>query len=132
MTFLPLSFVLGLSILASGCAQPVVRQQDLDVWVGVPVAALDKQPLFVTVSMVRTVGEDGVEIRNYASGRDFASCASTEKGFVRGAYVSTEAFANCTGGWAGCSNVFRIKDGTVLEYAPTGRCHTNESVWPTA
>ena len=118
--------------MMSGCADPVVRQQDLDVWVGMPVAALDTQPLFVKIQMVRTTTDNGVEIRNYASGRGFASCAGIGSAIAVGSYVSADAFANCTSGWTGCNNIFRIRDGKVLEYAPTGRCYTNESVWPTA
>ena len=132
MTSLRFTFVVGLALLASGCAEPAVRQQDLEVWIGVPVAALDKQPLFVTVPMIRTITEDGTEIRSYASGRHFASCAGTGNGFANGPYVSADAFANCLTGWAGCSHVFHVKGGRVLRYAPAGRCYTNESVWPTA
>jgi hypothetical protein len=132
MKHLPVTFALGLFLLASGCADPVVRQQDLGVWVGMPVAALDKQPLFVTLPMIRTTTDGGIEIRNYASGRGFASCAGSGNAIAVGTYVSAEAFANCTSGWAGCNNIFHIRDGAVLEYAPTGRCYTNESVWPTA
>jgi hypothetical protein len=129
---LSVTFAVGLTLLASGCANPVVRQEDLDVWVGMPVAALDTQPLFVRIQMVRTMTDSGVEIRNYASGREFASCAGTGRSLAVGSYVSVDAFANCTSGWTGCSNIFHIRDGKVLEYAPTGRCYTNESVWPTA
>jgi hypothetical protein len=131
MKHLPFTFAVGLSLLASGCADPLVRQQDLDVWVGMPVAALDTQPLFVTFRMVRTFSDGGIEIRNYASGRDFASCAGSGSAIAVGSYVSEDAFANCTSGWVGCNNIFHIRDGKVLEYAPTGRCYTNESVWPT-
>lgn len=132
MKQLAVTFVVALFVLVSGCADPVVRQQDLDVWVGMPVAALDTQPLFVTISMIRTVTDSGIEIRNYASGRDFGSCTESGSAITAGAYVNAEAFANCTSGWAGCNNIFHLKQGKVLEYAPTGRCYTNESVWPTA
>ena len=44
--------------------------------------------------------------------------------------MSTNAFSNCTSGWVGCNNIFYIKDGKVIEYAPTGRCYTNETVQP--
>jgi len=132
MKHLPAIFAAGLTVLTCGCADPVIRQQDLDVWVGMPVAALDTQPLFVTIQMVRTTTDSGVEIRNYASERGFASCAGTGSAIAVGSSVSADAFANCTSGWIGCNNIFRISDGKVLEYAPTGRCYTNESVWPTA
>jgi len=130
MKHLPVTLAVGLSLLASACADPVVRQQDLDVWVGMPVAALDTQTLFRTLSMIRTITDSGIEIRNYASGRGFASCAGSASAIAVGSYVSADAFANCTSGWVGCNNIFQIKDGKVLEYAPTGRCYTNESVWP--
>ena len=64
-----------LSALA-GCstAPPVVHQQDLDTWVGVPVAALDSHPLFSTLPVVRTVGDNGVEIRDYVNKKYAAGC----------------------------------------------------------
>jgi hypothetical protein len=123
---------IGASLLVAACAGPTVRQQDLDAWVGMPVEALDTQALFVTIPMIRTEAEGGVEIRNYASGRGFPSCAGSAGTAARGSYVSAEAFANCTGGWDGCSNLFYLSDGKVREYAPTGRCATNESVLPKA
>jgi hypothetical protein len=123
---------IGVSLLASACADPAVRTRDLDVWIGMPVEALDTQPLFVGMRMVRTYAEDGVEIRNYASRRDFPSCAGSPGALATGSYVSPDAFSNCTGGWDGCSNIFYVRNGKVLEYAPTGRCYTNESVWPKA
>ncbi len=129
---LTVAIAIVLSSLVSGCADPVIRQQDLDTWVGMPVEALDTQPLFMTMRMIRTRSEDGTETRNYASGRDFPSCAgSAELGAV-GSYVSAEAFSSCVGGWTGCSNVFRIKDEKIVDYAPSGHCSTNESVWPKA
>ena len=66
---------LSLAILLSACAGMRVRQQDLNAWVGVSVEALDTHSLFLTVPMVRTKTESGIEIRNYANGRNFASCS---------------------------------------------------------
>jgi hypothetical protein len=126
------AIAIALSSLVSGCAEPTVRQQDLDAWVGMPVEALDTQTLFMTMRMVRNKSEDGIETRNYASGRDFASCAGSESAGAVGAYISAEAFSSCVGGWAGCNNLFRIKDGRVVDYAPTGSCTTNASVLPKA
>jgi hypothetical protein len=31
-----------------------------------------------------------------------------------------------------CNNIFYIKDGKVVEYAPTGNCYTDETVRPQA
>jgi hypothetical protein len=132
MKHLPITVAIGLSLLASGCAEPTVRTQDLDIWAGLPVAALDTQPLFARTAMIRTLADDGIELRNYASGRGFASCAGSESAVAAGAYVSAEAFSNCSSGWAGCNNIFRIGEGKVLAYTPTGNCATNSSVWPTA
>ena len=29
-----------------------------------------------------------------------------------------------------CNNIFYIKEGVIIEYAPTGRCYTDETVQP--
>lgn len=129
MRKLCLPLLLG-TIVASGCAGLLVRQQDLDAWVGVPVEALDTHSFFLTVPMIRTRTESGIEIRNYANGRNMASCAGSGNAFGTGSWVQANAFSNCTSGWVGCNNIFYIKDGKVIEYAPTGRCYTNSSVQP--
>lgn len=118
------------AVVISACA--TVRQQDLDAWVGMPAEALDTHSFFLTVPMIRTKTEGGIEIRNYANGRNFGSCSgfgSTNRG---GYWVNANAFSNCTTGWVGCNNIFYIKDGKVIEYAPTGHCFTNETVQPQA
>ena len=90
---LPVVLAIALSLLAA-CADPAVRQKDLDAWVGMPVAALDTQSLFATIPMIRTHAENGDEIRNYASGRGFSSCAGSQGKLATGTYVSADAFAN--------------------------------------
>jgi len=108
----------------------MVRQQDLDAWVGMPVEALDTHSLFLTVPMLRTRTESEIEIRNYANGRNFGSCSGFGSANVAGSWVNANAFSSCTSGWVGCNNIFYIKEGKVIEYAPTGRCYTNETVQP--
>jgi hypothetical protein len=124
------TLLLAGTVLFTACAGLTVRKQDLDAWVGVPVEALDTHSLFLTVPMVRTKSDSGIEIRNYANGRNMSSCSGTGSAYVAGKWVQGNAFSNCTSGWQGCNNVFYIRDGKVLEYAPTGQCYTNESVQP--
>jgi len=121
-------FILATTLVA--CA--TVRQKDLDAWVGMPVEALDTHSLFLTVPMLRTKTESGIEIRNYANGRNFGSCSGFGSANARGSYVNANAFSNCSSGWVGCNNIFYIKDGKVIEYAPTGHCFTDERVQPQA
>ncbi len=80
--------------------------------------------------MVRTKTESGIEIRNYANGRNFASCSGFGSANAASSWVNANAFSNCTSGWVGCNNIFYIKGGKVIEYAPTGRCYTDETVQP--
>jgi hypothetical protein len=115
--------------MLSGCATKV-RQSDLDAWVGIPVEALDTHSFFLTVPMVKTITPSGVEIRNYANGADFSSCSSTGSATARRGYVSSDAFTTCSTNRIVCNNLFYIKNGKVLEYAPTGRCYTDETVRP--
>jgi hypothetical protein len=109
----------------TGC---VVRQQDLDSWVGMPVEALDTHSLFITVPMHKTISASGLEIRNYANGKDVSSCSSNYNTY--GSAVSMTAFTTCSSNRIICNNIFYIRDGKVLEYAPTGRCYTDNSVRP--
>src|SRR3990172_5862322 len=94
------------AIVLSACSGMMVRQQDLNAWVGMPVEALDTHSLFLTVPMVRTKTESGIEIRNYANGRNFGSCSGFGSANAAGSYVNANAFSNCTSGWGGCNNIF--------------------------
>lgn len=124
--------VAAVVLAISGCA--TVRQEDLDAWVGVPVEALDTHSFFITVPMYRSVTASGMEVRNYANGSDVAKCfsnsgANTNKS---GKHVSTSTFTTCSNNRVVCNNIFYIKDGKVVEYAPTGNCYTDETVQPQA
>jgi len=120
---------------AAGCTTtpPVVRQQDLDTWVGVPVAVLDTHPLFTTLPMVRTVGQDGVETRDYVNKKYVAGClpsgATNTKIYTMNA-GTYRAFRVCSENMIGCDNVFTIKNGVVTQFAPVGQCKTSEVVRP--
>lgn len=131
MTFYRTIILWG-TITAAISACATVRPQDLDAWVGVPVEALDTHSLFITVPMYKTISESGIEIRNYANGRDIAHCFSNGIGNAQGRYANSSVFTTCSAGRIVCNNIFYIKDGKVIEYAPTGRCYTNESTQPQA
>ena len=118
-----------IAVSVAGCA---VRQPDLDVWVGMPVEALDTHSLFITFPMYKTISSSGVEIRNYANGGDVARCFSSGNGSAYGGYANATAFTTCASNRVVCNNIFYIRDGKVLEYAPTGRCYTDETVRPQA
>lgn len=130
MRILKILLTVGLAVVVVGCA--TVRQQDLDAWVGVPIEALDTHSFFITVPMYKTVTESGIEIRNYANGRDVASCFGTAGASGSGGFVSANTFSSCSNGRIVCNNIFYIRNGRVIEYVPTGRCYTNEAVQPEA
>ncbi|MDA2920740.1 hypothetical protein MYX76_14830 [Desulfobacterota bacterium AH_259_B03_O07] len=123
-------FLTSWIVVVIGCA--TVRKQDLDAWVGMPVEALDTHSLFITLPMVRTITESGIEIRNYPNKRNIGSCFGSGRintnTYLN--YASYNSFAICSAGLVGCDNIFYIKNGVVVEYAPTGRCYTNETVQP--
>jgi hypothetical protein len=123
-------FILTAAVGITACA--TVRQQDLDAWVGVPVEALDTHSIFLTMPMYRTVTASGVEVRNYANGRNVANCFGTAGATGSGNFVNANAFTSCSSGRIVCNNIFYIKDGKVVEYAPTGRCFTDERAQPQA
>lgn len=130
MRLLQLTTAMAIVSLLAGCA--AVRQQDLDAWVGVPAEALDTHSFFITVPMFRTRTDSGIEIRNYANGRDVAQCFGNASASRIGNFVNANAFTSCSSGRIVCNNIFYIKDGKVIEYAPTGRCYTDETVQPQA
>ena len=138
----------------AGCASPpVVRQEDLSAWVGIPVVALDTHSIFITFPVIRTVADGGLEIRNYVNKQGISQCFSNTNTFgssntraqanqragTTSAYslqantissTSFSTFQNCSNQIVGCDNIFYIKYGKVLEYRPTGKCYTNGTVQP--
>lgn len=82
--------------------------------------------------MYRTVTDNGIEIRNYANGVDVANCFGTAGASRSRNFINANAFTTCSSGRIVCNNIFYIKDGKVIEYAPTGRCYTDETVQPQA
>jgi hypothetical protein len=122
-------FVLG------GC----VNQAHLDAWVGQPVEALDTHSWFLTVPMVRTISSSGIEIRDYVNAQKVSSCYGTLGGVYQfGAtfsYANYQAFTACAAQIRACHNIFYIRDGLILEYAPVGRnglCYTAALLMPEA
>lgn len=122
--------IVAAALVVCGCA--VVRQSDLDAWVGMPVEALDTHSLFITMPMYRTFSESGIEIRNYSNGAAVANCLGNGVATVNklNNTVSSTQFSTCSSQRVTCNNLFYIREGRVLEYAPTGQCYTNDSVRP--
>lgn len=108
--------VLATCAMFVGCAS--VRQADLDAWKGMPVEALDTHSLFATMPMTRRLTESGIEMRNYSNTVRTSTC--TGNAFT----------AHCFSSDDGCNNLFYIRNGKVIEYAPTGQCMTDDSVRP--
>ena len=132
--FLQLTIAMAIVSLILACATTTrtVRQQDLDPWIGVSVEALDTHTFFMTVPMFRTKTDSGTEIRNYAYGYDFGECFGDAGAKMVGDFVKGNAFITCSSSRIVCNNIFYIKKEKVLEYAPTGRCYTDEKVQPKA
>jgi hypothetical protein len=65
---------------------------------------------------------DGMEVRDYVNGGTYARCAGGG------------AAAACLATQAACHNIFFIKNGVVIRYAPTGaggaRCYTDDTLRP--
>jgi hypothetical protein len=113
--------LLALCASIAGCAS--VRQADLDAWRDAPVAALDSHAVFATLPVNRTVFPNGVEVRNYVNTGGATSCPTAP---LAGGFQT----ARCTGTQAPCNNLFYIKEGRVLSYAPVGECVTDERLRP--
>lgn len=127
-----LALVSLLSLMTASCA---VRPEDQAAWLGAPVSALDKHPVFLTMPVVKTVAADGTEIRNYVNGRNFSACSgggSAFSGTIN--FASYNAFSTCMSNFAACNNIFYIKNNKVEAYTPIGsggaRCYTDERTQP--
>jgi hypothetical protein len=129
------TIAIGLAALGlAACAG--VREQDTAAWPGQPVAALEQHPIFVTMPVVKTQTSDGTEIWNYVNGRTIGGCTGSGVLTGVGGFVTGTAFQSCMAQQAACNNLFYIKDGVVLRYAPVGsggiRCYTHDFARPGA
>ena len=124
--------LITLTLFINGCAGMLVRQEDLDAWVGVSVEELDTHSFFLTVPVAKTITDSGIEIRVYSNKKNISSCFGT--GNIDGKAYSNDAdftaIQNCSSGLVGCDNIFYIKDKKVLEYKPVGRCKTAAFLQP--
>jgi hypothetical protein len=111
-----------------------VRKSDLDAWVGISAEALDTHSFFLTLPMVRTVTPSGIEVRNYPNKRSIGRCFHSGGANFNStlSYAAYQSFATCATAQVGCDNIFYLRNGVVVEYAPTGRCSTDERVRPEA
>lgn len=116
------------SIALFACA--TVRQQDIDAWVDMPVEALDTHSLFNSIPMQRRITESGIEIRNYANGKSITSCFDAGSATAKGNKATYVGNTFCNTNDVVCNNIFYIKDGRVIEYAPTGKCFTDDRAQP--
>ena len=103
-----------------------LRMADLDSWLGVPVIAIDTHSFLLTLPMVKTVTDSGVEIRVYSNKRGIVSCGGT--GFL--SYSNFNTFQACSAGLVGCDGIFYIRDGKVIEVKAVENCYTNEKSRP--
>lgn len=125
-----------MSFVITGCiAVKKVRLTDTDAWRNIPVEALDTHSLFITMPVVKTITDSGIEIRNYVNKINIGSCyggGQGAKNYAGGymSYANYNSFANCSSSMVGCDNIFYIKNNKVIEYKPVGRCYTDETVRP--
>jgi hypothetical protein len=129
--------ILFYSLLAAplvGCA--TVHPEDTEAWVGQPVSVLEKQPLFLTMQVVKTQASDGTDIWNYVTGQAATSCNQDGTLLGRrigwGTYMS---FTDCTSRFQACNNIFYIRDGrvqrVVVMASGGAQCSTDRRFLPT-
>ncbi len=77
-----------ISFVMTGCK--TVRLTDIDAWRDVPVEALDTHSLFITIPVVKTLTDSGIEIRDYVNKRNIGNCFGGGQGTrnYAGGYMS--------------------------------------------
>ena len=126
---------LGLALVLGVAACATVREEDRASWVGQPVSALQKQPVLLTMQLVKTRADDGTEIYNYVNSRAVSSCSRNGTVFGVTLDMATyNSFTSCMSQTAACNNIFYVKNGIVQEYTPVGsggaRCFTDARLQP--
>lgn len=114
-----------------------VREDDLRSWEGQPVSSLDLHPFFATLPVEVRRAADGTEMRNYVNGANIGSCFSNAQANSYGSYtVYATGSSFCSTRFRACNNIFYIRNGRVIRYAPTPSggaiCMTDQRVRPVA
>jgi len=116
-----------------GCA--TVHPEDTEAWIGQPTSVLEKQPLFLTMQVVKTRAADGTEIWNYVSGQAATSCNGDWFGGRRVGWGVYSSFTDCVSRVQACNNIFYIRDDRVQRVVimPSGgaQCSTDKRFLPT-
>ena len=116
-------------MIMMGCSSIFIDENIVSDWKNVSVNELDTHSFFITIPMIKTITDGGIEIRNYRNGRTFSQCSAS--GNVNGSsYLTYNAFASCSQNEVVCNNLFYIKDGVVIDYRLVGRCITAEFLRP--
>lgn len=133
-------YLMLVALLLSACA--TVREEDTAAWRGQPVSALEKHPVFVTMSLVRTQASDGTEIWNFVNSRNVRACSGFMGGYGQGtaaygqltSFSAYNGFMGCMQNVMACNNVFFVRNGVVQRYTPIGtggaRCYTDDRKKP--
>ncbi len=103
-------------LLLASCASILVNEDVVNSWKNVPVEELDTHSFFITVPMIKSKTNSGIEVRNYRNYKTSNQCNVSK--------TSYNVFANCTQNESGCNNIFYIKNGVVIEYRLVGACYT--------
>src|SRR5215470_8570343 len=118
---MPSRSLAALFLLIACASAPTVRQEDLDAWVGQPIAALETHPVFITIPVVKTEASDGTQIWNYVNGRNIGQCWGGGSAYARTVdYAAYTKISSCVQQFGACNNIFYIRDGKVLRYTPVG------------
>ena len=114
----------------AGCASSSGRQQDLSVWQGLPVEALDTHSLWTTIPMNQVIKKNHTEIRNYTQSKPFTHCTAGGSGGAGGRIMANNALQTCTTETFVCEYTFYINHGTIERFESKGDCFTDESLQP--
>ena len=116
-----------LLLVISSCSTTsiFVNEDVVNSWKNVPVKELDTHSFFITIPMIKTITDSGIEIRNYRNGGTVQRCSASSNG-----YTSYNTFATCSQSQVACNNLFYIQNNVVIEYKLVGSCRTAQFLRP--
>lgn len=124
-----------LLIVFCALAACAVRPDDQAAWVGASSKLLDTHPIWSTMKQVRTITDDGVEIRAFVNSKEATPCAAggdIYKGIIE--YEIYKSFMTCMSKFPSCNNIFLVQQGKVKSYLPTpsggAYCYTDDRTRP--
>lgn len=122
--------LIAVSAILLTASFPVARTESPDVmneWLSIPTVALDTNTGLGGLRLIRTVTNEGLELRTYSKKKNISSCIPSDQILSASQW---KYFQECSAKLKGCDIRFVIKNGKVVSALEHGSCWRKSRIKP--